>query len=287
MTTTNYANGVLEISEQIVKSPRYVLINDCKMKNFEYFGTVNKIKDYDLSEKEKYSIVAKALISSSINFCYWYGKPFEFNANNRSSSVHKILNSIIPHETCYVSFSKIVNDFYKQLVENRFSMLKERRKNLYNLAEKSNEINNFCSSIVYGVLKFDDIFPYLFNICPELADDLFMKRAFLFLHTINREAGLFAEDIGKVPIPADYQIPKVLLSLNILSYDEKLYDKIKNFELIPKQSLEEIEIRASSIIACKMLSEMTCYSMQEIDQILFSMRKNFDINHHMTLTTDY
>ncbi len=86
----------------------------------------------------------------------------------------------------------------------------------------------------------------------------FQKRAQLLLwqlHARFRASGYFAlEDPEQLTIFADYILPVALRRLGILSYSDALERAINARHLIPRDSEEEIEIRAASIWACHLLT---------------------------------
>ena len=122
---------------------------------------------------------------------------------------------------------------------------------------------------------------------PGFASDIFLKRASLFCMQLNRKFGWYKDTINELPVPADYQVPKMLEFYGGIIYSEKLSRLIMNEELIPKGSLMECEIRAATIIACKTISDWIGWTSQEIDSWLWLRIKEFDRPFHLTITTDY
>lgn len=74
---------------------------------------------------------------------------------------------------------------------------------------------------------------------------------------IQGRFGLFDEDEIKrdMIVYADYQVPRVLRHFGVLKYDKDLARRVDNFEIIPKNSEDEIEIRASTVVAGKMIED--------------------------------
>jgi hypothetical protein len=64
---------------------------------------------------------------------------------------------------------------------------------------------------------------------------------------------LLKEDIENLTVFPDYQLPKVLRDLGILEYEESLAYRVDSGIEIPRNSQEELEIRASTIHASDML----------------------------------
>lgn len=127
---------------------------------------------------------------------------------------------------------------------------------------------------------------YLF---PQCYADRYLKKAQLTLMFIAGES--WASGLPcrlNVTAAADYQLPKVLRSLNILNYSADLAESIRTRRRITKDSVEEKAIRAATIIACDRLAEHFDVSIEEIDFWLW-VNRNVDREalFHLTETTDY
>jgi hypothetical protein len=87
----------------------------------------------------------------------------------------------------------------------------------------------------------------------------FQKRAQLLLwqlHARFRSNGYWTlDDPERLTIFADYIVPVALRLFGITSYSDELERKIQERRLIEQGSDEEIEIRASAIWACHLLTE--------------------------------
>jgi len=136
-------------------------------------------------------------------------------------------------------------------------------------------------------MKIDDFLEIIISNYSGYAEDLFLKRAFLLVAMLYRRMQWFKNEIDILPVPADYQIPKILECLGGIKYDGQLYMKIQNHELIPSGSLEECEIRAATILAVKRLSELSGFSMCDIDNYLWLKRKEYRNPFHLTITSNY
>ncbi|XP_045499140.1 queuosine salvage protein [Colias croceus] len=62
-------------------------------------------------------------------------------------------------------------------------------------------------------------------------------------------------DIDVITMFADYRVPQVLVYFGVLSYSDELMDKLRNDNLLPSGSEEEIEIRGCSIHAVELLKK--------------------------------
>ena len=115
---------------------------------------------------------------------------------------------------------------------------------------------------------------------------MFLKRAALFFMQLHRRLGWFEEEIGDLHIPADYRLPQSLQALGCIEYSPELENKIYTGQLIASGSLEEVKIRAATILACDELSKLSGYNSFQIDWWLWKNRFD-DKPFHLTVTTDY
>ena len=122
---------------------------------------------------------------------------------------------------------------------------------------------------------------------PGYASDIFLKRASLFFLQMYRQYGWFESAMHELPVPADYQVPKMLKGFNCIGYDFYLDQLIDNEVLIPKGSREECSIRAATVIACKKIQEKTGWNIADVDGWFWLRRKEIDAPFHLTVTTDY
>lgn len=105
------------------------------------------------------------------------------------------------------------------------------------------------------------------------------------------------ENFGPI---ADYEVPKILRMFGAIRYSPELAAKVDGGVVIPKNSPEEIEIRAMTVVAMgqlldyinverqeKQLKEIT---MAELDYSIWNMGRSPEfkqIRHHYTYTTAY
>jgi hypothetical protein len=128
---------------------------------------------------------------------------------------------------------------------------------------------------------------------------LFQKRAQLLwwgLHARFRSTGFFAlEDPEQLTVFADYIVPVAFRVMGITSYSEELEKAIRERQLIPAQSEEEIEIRAFTIWGGHLLTQeinrLRPPERQVIDPVvdgrLWTHYHTTHWPHHLTITTAY
>lgn len=116
------------------------------------------------------------------------------------------------------------------------------------------------------------------------------------LHAVNVRAGRPGlRDLHLMTAFADYIVPLALRLMRILDYDESLATRIRDGVEIPRDSDEEIEIRAHSLYATALLTdamnELRPADMQlvipQLDYRLWSTYHIHLVPHHLTRTIMY
>ena len=126
----------------------------------------------------------------------------------------------------------------------------------------------------------------------------FLKLAQLAFWGIHRELSkrhFYIEDMENMTAFADYIIPVALESFGIVKYSSGLKEKIDSGILIDRDSIEEIEIRSTSIYVTAKLTELiNNYKNKEekiiIPQLDFKLWTDFHADerpHHLTKTIMY
>jgi hypothetical protein len=116
------------------------------------------------------------------------------------------------------------------------------------------------------------------------------------LHAAHRPIGDFAvADLADMTAFADYIVPVALRLTGILAYDDRLERRIVDGEEIPRDSDEEIEIRAHTLYATALLTEAVNLRRPPRDQVVipridYRLWKTYHATtwpHHLTRTTMY
>lgn len=305
--------------DQFTEDPKHVTINEFNAKalgthvsNYltdakEFF--IGKPKwmaevEWMYEAQQSYELIAYELILDSVNYNYWYGKG-DIRPNGASSyEMSKLLDAAFldAHKNGYDDPRRIAQHalyhFEKALIDNRYPNLENRLKHLSQLHttfEKAQGIicgwiERIMMAMVLDPDQVDDaeqILNILVQNYPSFSGDMFLKRAFLFIIEMNRRMGWFKEDIATIPIPADYQIPKMLCYYGVLNHRNELKKMIGSHQLIQSGSLMECEIRASAMKACKIIADYGNVTMADVDTYLFANRKQSVSPFHLTITTDY
>ncbi|MGC8533784.1 MAG: queuosine salvage family protein, partial [Candidatus Parvarchaeum sp.] len=156
--------------------------------------------------------------------------------------------------------------------------------------------NGIIDRIISDFPSFKDSSRYkgheiIFNKRAQLAVAMIYER---FLSDNKRL--LSKEDADEITVFADYELPKILHALGILTYSSNLEDKIQNNVLIERDSEQEVELRANTIYAAELIkgrinakrTPENQVNALNIDYLLWSEgRKIGDKKAHLTVTTNY
>jgi hypothetical protein len=244
-----------------------------------------------VDEQNELKIIIRELIASSINYCYWYGhgniRPMGANSNSMYELVDEAMNITIFPDKCPTVFDvkEIVQYLIELLSINRYPLLEERKRHLLEVADNGFQFAKHTQEKIHGEKH---VFEKLIREFQGFASDIFLKRASLFFIQLHRQLGWFDDLIKELFVPADYQVPKMLVYFNILNYSNQLQYKIQEGKLVEKGSLMECQIRAATILACRKLCKLTGWTIADIDTWLWTKRKlPKHEKFHLTLTSDY
>jgi len=323
-------NQVLESTRFLIESPKHVFINKEKLEETakRLANEELKIPNWNmptLLEGKTNEVIDFFFLGNTINFAYvdfktkekfaveYQGKTW-IGAMAMWACLKKAYETEFPYllEGGFLQDISVweFEDIFKgsiriPLFEERLAIFREVGEVLcnqydgyfHNLVEESNQrLFDNGKGIVERLTKdfpsFDDSAQYEDRIVR------FDKRAQLAPGTLYgrfRNQGEFVvQDIDELTVFADYSVPKTLRGLEILVYEKSLAEKVDNQILIPKHSLEELEIRASTIHASQMLIDrineikgQKAVNALHIDYKLWWESRNFSAPHHLTYTTDY
>jgi hypothetical protein len=98
----------------------------------------------------------------------------------------------------------------------------------------------------------------------------FLKRAQIAAADLARAGVAAFHDLDRLTMFADNLVPHVLHLDGLLTYDDKLLDRIERGELIDHGAREEIEIRACALHAVELLAEQRAGALAaDIDAVLW------------------
>ncbi len=226
------------------------------------------------------------LLFGAVNYCYWSGRA---NFQPAGGGASLMRNAVF---SAYKQSSGALKDRVEAVVAKVAAEgfpLSDRR--VYHLREigglHEGELLGFITRVQRG-RDVRDRLEELLAMLPGYAGDVFLKRALLFFHLCHRVYGLFPiDEIGMLPAPIDYQVPKMLRARGALVYSDALAKCVDAGEIIPSGSRYEMEIRAAALSACAAIAAEGNVTESEVDCYLWCDRKSVAAPYHLTITTDY
>ena len=237
------------------------------------------------------------LVLNSINFQFWEMKDNEFVRYGVSSGLQ---GSLAMHNNFrffweemflrYFNPTKINEDLIVKCFEN-IPNIPARVENLQEmfssdkLCVAADVVRRAAKS---GNLGFNEI-QVLSGLFPKSFKEPYFKKIQLALQEII--SLVYGDEISAdLTVFADYQLPKVLEGLGIISYSDELSNSIANAELILQDSTEERAIRAATIFSCEEIVKEFNVSFGAVDKFLWSNKENELFKNkkfHLTKTTRY
>ncbi|MBI3397101.1 hypothetical protein HY045_01345 [Candidatus Woesebacteria bacterium] len=103
------------------------------------------------------------------------------------------------------------------------------------------------------------------------------------------------KNLDKLTAFADYKVPQILRNLEVLKYSDNLANKVDSYNLLEKGSVDEVEIRSSSIWAVEFIRQELkkkygFVTSAHVDSMLWNLSQGVakgDKPYHRTLTTAY
>lgn len=234
-----------------------------------------------------YLEILKEIVASSINYCYWYGAHDIKHVSSATmyDDVNKIFNKANNQS---LNFESRINYLINLLSIHRYPLLEDRKRHLLDLCE-NRKAEKFAKKLYENHdANEEELFNEMVEKFHGFSSDMFLKRVSLFFIKLHRRYGWFNGLMSELFVSADYHIPKILRHFRCIEYLKYLPNKIFDEILIPKHSIEELQIRAATIKACNLLKIATGWNTSDIDGYFYT-KKNWshDENHHLTITTDY
>ncbi|PIZ56719.1 hypothetical protein COY23_02680 [bacterium (Candidatus Torokbacteria) CG_4_10_14_0_2_um_filter_35_8] len=317
-------NQILKTIKPVIKKSQYVKINpekirelckDFKLEDMQRWMESSPTRLLNLHSKKKLNFL---FVFNSINFCYW-GEPkwtIKYQGKEYDGVWGMIcaLKRAIDYSKPILDFNYLSNITKKELEEilkgnikiplfqKRLEILREVGKTM--TQKYKGDFKNIINSSKNDALKLLKIITTDF---PSFNDYsiydnkkvCFHKRAQLLISDIYRtfkgKSYGKLKNVENLTAFADYKIPQTLRKLGILGYSQDLAEKIDNKILIPKDSKEEIEIRANMIWAIELIknklkTKIPKISSMDIDSYLWLMgqkKSPDDKPYHKTLTIAY
>lgn len=279
-------DDVYELAESFMSKSTYVKLDELRISQTAERMIQDGPSSFPPQEKGDETLICLSeIVGNAINYCYWYGKSDIRPLNCRASKMYEqVMTGLSYYE--WDNFEEVIEKIITLLAINKFPLLEERKVHLKELVEKE----AFELAIAIHNAKHVDCEPFLNRLIGSYtgyASDMFLKRASLLFLQLYRKLGWFEESMFSLPVPADYQVPKVLEHFGCITYSEGLKAMIDFAMPLPKSSIYECEIRAATVLACKKLSDLTKWNMSDVDGWFWLGSKKIDGPFHLCVTTDY
>jgi hypothetical protein len=309
--------GVRKSAEFVLKNSRFVSINRRKIKPFA-LKIKEKINKNLLANEWQFGRFGKTpqhiFMLDSVNFCFWgkknedkwrieypkgrildgwealvacFDRAFEEKINLDNCDVVKSLDLRDLKHTF-----RDCNGIEIPLLEERFKFLKEsarvlRQKfkgDVYNLIKESDfDAIRISKKIIENFPSFEDVSSF------ESKKIKFYKRAQIFPYDVSLLKNIKIKNIESLTVFADYKLPQILMDFGITVYKKELAEKVDNYEVLPRGSNFEIEIRAATIVACDLIAQEINVIPVICENAIWSMSQTWEKKHpyHRVLTTNY
>ena len=237
------------------------------------------------------------LCFSTINFSFW-GKGCYDRPGGSASSVRQDIfgafgltpypDGVERTDTQSVADLKAtIRRYADHIATTAIPLAKERATLLWEIPRAMDAVETLWNRILLEECEPHRETQLIYDAFPGFAADPFFKRGLLFTALIGRVYGRAHVMSDAIPLPADYQIPKVLRAAGILVYSEALSATIADGKPLAPGSEEEMEIRAASIVAVRLISHHLETTEAQIDDWLWAGRDRVPGNFHLTRTTWY
>lgn len=244
-----------------------------------------------LEKEEAYKIIhVYNAINASLQYCFFIGNAHIRFDGIDSFWVMRMLDDIFKQHNV-VS----VKDIYKTkesiidaLIGSNITLLRSRVETVEEVFKKLDfiEYGNVYADINASIVQLKKL------VCFK--QDIFFKKGLFAIMITGRMLPklkvlypTYKVDIDRLPVPADYQIPKMLRHFGLIEFDSKLTIMMDSNIQLMENSEIELNIRAATVLACEMLAEVNSCSVDIVDGYLFMKRKECDALHHLCVTESY
>lgn len=306
----------MELIEKLNSSFKYVVENSKHVKiNYEnidkIIGDLEKNKPsfwlesnpFGLLDMSYEDVVNFLLINHTIGYCFW-GEPkwtveSEFGPLDGSyAMMYVLINNYKRNHDFDVSFEEfkemLKGNVEIPLLENRYSRLSKMnkilaRRSFFDMVKDMQSDSELLEFIINKFPYFEDISEYrgekiyFYKLAQLLTSDV--------LHVMELKGGKKV-DYSHLVGCADYKIPQVMRCYGILEFDSSLANKVDSKVEIPKNSEEEIEIRACDLEVIDYIYKKIKgkYSKMEINDFIWLLgqdKSKITKPYHRTLTDNY
>ena len=227
------------------------------------------------------TLLRYVFIIDTLNFCFWPNPPFEY-----SDLAHNLHETLLHNPSFFeiASLTQVTPFELKQnifkidfcLLEERARMLREvftvisdkYESSCVNFVMKAKQnaallvkmiIDEFVCFRDTAIYKGEQIFFY--KRAQILVSDIHLIYKDLIemsnnkSHVSEYECINFGNTVSQLTMFADYRVPQILRSKDVLVYSEMLSNVVANKNEIEHGSIYEVEIRAGTVVAVELIKE--------------------------------
>lgn len=238
--------------------------------------------DHSLNAIEKQLLFF--LMTGSINYCFWQGNSFHRPVPGGATVIwgdaHTAVQMHNNARDAIYAYRTAINKLPLPLSESRQAYLGELELLL------PDKITGYCQALLDNVDLTELAAQIVQDFPQSFGQDILFKRISLALELMHEET-LLGTNVAALPVPADYQVPKVLRAWGILEYSEELNILVDQASELPRNGTFELEIRAATIEVGTRIYQSIKVPPHVADRHIWGLRKQFSTPHHLTITTDY
>lgn len=311
---------ILKTCTYVANNSKHVSINYKKiddliiqLKNYKDKKHYLMNMPYDLYKMDTDDLINLLLIYDSINVSFWGDPKWTITSENNSLDGSVALFHLV-FKLFEKKESKTVFEYLNNMTLEEFKLFLKGNIDIPLVEERYNNIKEITNTVIqkmdgnfYNKIKNInndiELFNFIITSFNSFADErtyegktiYFYKRAQLLtsdiLHVLEEKESIKVNYTNLLGC-ADYKIPQVLNSLDILIYDEELSRILENRIEIKENLVYEVEIRSATIVVIDYIYNKINKVIPRIDINDFIWLKSQDkakINkfYHLTRTTSY
>jgi len=291
--------------ERVVRNSEHVAINHAKLRDIAREINSSGISHWmekcpvDLSQFNQEEIIAFLFTFNAVSFCYWARDDNKWSSGYERGTFSMInsLKRAIDKGKSILNPDYLANLRQKDLEEilqgnTTIPLFQERLEILRELGQNIRSYTDFIEGCNYDALVFVE---KLTEEVPSFRDSSEYKGEKI---TFSKRAQLLASDLGQIlkfrnldqlTACADYILPMVLRHSGVLIYSSELSKMVDNRIEIPRGSEYEVEIRANTIGAVRLISKIKGITDMQVNDFLWIAGDSVpeDKYYHRTRTTAY
>ncbi|MCX6816449.1 MAG: hypothetical protein NTZ93_01080 [Candidatus Beckwithbacteria bacterium] len=295
-------------ASQVVKKSQLVSINQTSLTKFSQQVSQAIHKKQLLSQTQfgrLQNTCQKVFLLNTVNFCFWAKKnQKKWTVESPSGkpvdgweALVAVFDRALAENTPLLNCQFLINldlkqgrHIFRSANQTQIPLFKTRLKFLQQAGFilKTKFKGDFHYLLQQADFKAINIIQLVIKHFPSF-NDRFYKRAQICAYDLSLLPEVKISGLDQLTVFADYKLPQILRSFGVLNYQRSLAKKIDNLILIPKNSQEEIEIRAATI----WVGELLAFKLQQppclIDNAIWHLSQTYPAAkpYHRTSTTNY